>query len=315
VNDPLCAESRPGDSRPISPGSDLPLPPSPKGLIFVPTSTPSMIQYPLQTLSKRIRRLRYRCVDTGEKPPPNRQLVFTWDYPTQPDTTTIEGADEAAEWKKELDRMMEKAERVVRDEDGGVVEPVSVPETETNESSDTSDMESAISNQSESTDTAESTNIITDNWPRVVYTSQIHTLQTAHFRLPDRPIDAHFAARSITPILPRQLALAAIPPLERLAGVREFFKCLEDRTLERGTKLYSPPAHLTVEIDGKDQRFALLADEECEIKEVEREQGVILRSIKSFEPGNIWSRPKTHTEVSTQHWPCHTGRCMLTCIA
>lgn len=249
-----------------------------------------MIQYPLQTSSRKVHRLRYRSIDTVSEKRPNRHLVFSWNYPTKPDLATMEEMDEEEGWQMEMDRMMEKVEKDVGDQEDSTeaVRTEMAPELEQESENEVHENET-IDGSADPLATPWNADIKID----------IHTLCTADLRMPDRPVDAHLSARSTSPLMPRTLPWNSVHPRERISAVREFFLGLERRVAGTEQKVLKlAPAHVTVEIDGRDHRFALIAEEECEITEVERGDGVILRTTKSFEPNIAWSKPTSYTEVS-----------------
>jgi hypothetical protein len=276
-------------SKTLTSSDPKPISPPEIGLFFVPSATPSMIQFPLPTASRKVHRLRYRSIDTVSEKRPNRHLVFSWDYPVKPDVDTLEEMDEEEAWQVELDRMMEKVEKDVGDQEDTAAAPALEMPVEAEQESDI-----------EAEDTIDSSNeSLTTPW-NVDIKIDIHTLCTADLRMPDRPVDAHLSARSVSPLMPRTLPWKSVHPRERLSAVREFFLCLERRLAGTEQKVLKlAPAHVTVQIEGRDHRFALIAEEECEITEVERGDGVILRTTKFVEPNITWSKPTSYTEVST----------------
>lgn len=290
VKDPLSDTIYPGE-RKSTPQNPIPAPPDSRAIVFVPSSTPSMIQFPLTSTSKRIRRLKYRCIDQSlVRLSPNTQLVFTWNYPVKSDRTVTEELDEEKAWQDEMDAMMAKAEKDVLDQDSTESSETStqIPE----ESEEDVDIESEVNAGLNEEDTS------IEEPSKVVFNSEIHNLATANLRFPDRPVDAFVAARSVAPLLSRTLPITDVRPNERLAGVKEFFQRLENRTNGTGVTLAYPPAHVVAQIGDKDLRFALISDEECRITELDRGDGVILRTVKSSEPDIAWSKPTSYTEVS-----------------
>jgi hypothetical protein len=250
-----------------------------------------MIHYPPETTTKRIRRLRYRCIDSGTEVALNRHLVFTWQYPAKPDAAMKEELDSHKAWMDELNAMMDKAEADLEDDADEQTETEGEEQSQERiQVKEDADIQADLDSEMALDQTPLEGDIPYELKNPI--TADIHTLSTANLRLPDRPIDAHFAARSIAQIPVQHLAFS-------LSGVREFFRYLHK--IERGEKfpMRPPPAEITYEVEGRPHRFLLLVDEECEVGEVDKGDGVLLRTVKSFEPNVVWSKPNVHTEVST----------------